>query len=442
MAKKKKINKKRKRFQFIIWIFLLLLVAFFTYYFKDEIFKPNPNQGNSTSVSVNHPNDHSENIIAYDDFQIHFMELGVYNTGDATYIKAGNTDVLIDAGATAESANYLIEYINQYCLDGKIEYVITTHAHDDHYTGMFGNQKASVNFKNEPIERTGILYYYDIGTIIDFSQTAKTAGNYLKYMDAVNYAVSKGSKHYNALECFTEQNGAKSQYILDDEKMITMDILYNKYYFELSSDENNHSVCTMFHYNDHHFMFTGDLEKDGEEALAQYYDQSSKEKTLPHVDLFKAGHHGSKTSSNDCLLQLITPDICCVCCCAGSSEYTTDNNNVFPTQDFIDRIAKYTDRVYVTSAINMEESRKQGKQIFQSLNGTICVSCNGQDVGVDATNNVLKLKNSEWFNEKIYVVTNEKGTNTICQNKNSSNYYNETDENVQLIPRRTWPSYS
>lgn len=90
----------------------------------------------------------------------------------------------------------------------------------------------------------------------------------------------------------------------------------------------------------------------------------------------------------------------------------------------------------------MEESRKQGKQIFQSLNGTICVSCNGQDVGVDATNNVLKLKNSEWFNEKIYVVTNEKGTNTICQNKNSSNYYNETDENVQLIPRRTWPSYS
>ena len=176
-----------------------------------------------------------------------------------------------------------------------------------------------------------------------------------------------------------------------------MDILYNKYYFEQASDENDHSVCTMFNYNDHHFMLTGDLEEKGEEALAAYYDGSTNEKTLPNVDLFKAGHHGSKTSSNKVLLDLITPSICCVCCCAGSSEYTTDNNNTFPTQDFINRIALYTDKVYVTSVLDTIESRKKNEQVFKSLNGNIIVSCNGLNTSVSCSNDNTILKDTTFL---------------------------------------------
>ena len=120
------------------------------------------------STDESSENHEIDNVI-YEDFQVHFLELGVYNTGDCTYIKAGETDVLIDAGATAASAPVIIDYVNQYCTDGILEYVITTHAHDDHYTGMFGNSKQTTNFFNESISRTGIMYYYDIGTIIDFS---------------------------------------------------------------------------------------------------------------------------------------------------------------------------------------------------------------------------------------------------------------------------------
>lgn len=392
------------------------------------------------STDESSENHEIENVI-YEDFQVHFLELGVYNTGDCTYIKAGETDVLIDAGAAAASAPVIIDYVNQYCSDGILEYVITTHAHDDHYTGMFGNSKQTTNFFNESISRTGIMYYYDIGTIIDFSQTTKdpSKGNYLKYIEARNYAISQGTTHYYASDCFNETNGAKKTFILDETKNITMDILYNKYYFEQSSDENDHSVCTMFNYNDHHFMMTGDLEEKGEEAMAAYYDKSSLEKTLPHVDLFKAGHHGSKTSSNKVLLDLITPDICCVCCCAGSSEYTIDNNNTFPTQDFIDRIALYTDKVYVTSVLDTKESRKQEKQIYKSLNGNIVVSCNGANTSVSCSNNNTILKDSEWFNEKIYVVVSEKGIKQICSGTKKTDYYTATDANVVLITRRKWP---
>ena len=62
-------------------------------------------------------------------------------------------------------------------------------------------------------------------------------------------------------------------------------------------------------------MFTGDLEEKGEEALVE-------NNTLPKCKLFKAGHHGSPTSSTEALLSVIQPEIVCVSCCCGSEEYT------------------------------------------------------------------------------------------------------------------------
>ena len=209
-----------------------------------------------------------------------------------------------------------------------------------------------------------------------------------------------------------------------------MDILYNKYYFETSSDENNYSVCTLFNYNDHHFMLTGDLEKEGEEALANYYDGSTSKKTLPHCDLFKGGHHGSATSSNECLLEKITPDICCVCCCAGDTEYTANYSTQFPTQAFIDRIAKYTSNVYVTTLYNEETKTNE------SMNGNIVVSSDGKEVGIQASNNLTKLKDTEWFNADIYVDSSGKNVSS----KGSHDFYTKDTPGVTKVKRRIWPA--
>ncbi len=385
--------------------------------------------------------------VIYQDFQIHFMENGVYNTGDATYIKAGDTDILIDAGAIGASALTLIDYIDQYCTDGILEYVITTHAHTDHWAGMYGNSqknsKASVAFpEGTTRDKTGIMYYYKIGTIIDFAQSEKEIDRtkdteYTKYLDAVDFAVSQGATHYTAVQCFENADGAQREYVLDETLEITMSIVYNKYYFEKSNDENNHSVCTLFTFGEHNYLLTGDLEQKGEEELAKYYDGSTPEKTLPEVDLFKAGHHGSGTSSNDCLLSKINPKICCVCCCAGSDEYTVDLDNIFPTQAFVNRISKYTDRVYVTTYLKEAETKATQAFQFASLNGSICVSSNGKYVGLYATNNLVKLKDSEWFNETVYVNAN----NSVASgSKKSKNYYTEPDEGLIEKKRRIWPT--
>lgn len=376
------------------------------------------NSNNGDDNSSGHKPQTAVEGIVYEDFSIHFLELGNDYTGDSVYIKAGETDILIDAGSRKDSAETIKNYLNQYVTDNKLEYVIATHGDQDHIAGFVGSSKQ------------GILYSYEIDNIIMNEHTNKTSQIYKDFLSAVDYATTNGANLLYADDCFNNTNGATSSFILDTTNNITMDILYNYYYFNDGEDENNYSVCTMFNYSDHHFMLTGDLELEGEEKLAAYYDGSTPAKTLPHVDLFKAGHHGSKTSSNDCLLELITPDIVCVCCCAGGSEYTANYNNVFPTQEFINRVAKYTDQVYVTSYYDEKELT------FKSLNGNIVVSCDGSSVAVAASNNLTKLKDSAWFNETVYIDASGK----ICSDKGKKDFFTADTPGTHAVPRRIWPS--
>lgn len=377
--------------------------------------------GNSSSSGI------TEDFI-YDDFQIHFMELGNANAGDSIYIKAGDIDILIDAGSKTNSVATIKKYLNEYVTDGVLEYVIATHAHEDHIAGMSGGST-----------KNGILYSYKVENIIDFSQTKQSektsSGNrtiYGYYLDAVEYAQKNGATVRHANSFFNDDKTPKDN-VINLTSDLSMTILYNPYYFEYKTNENNSSVCTLFKYKNHNFMFTGDAELVAETGIANYYDSSTTDRTLPHVDLFKAGHHGSETSSNEVLLEKITPDICCVCCCAGTAEYTTDANNQFPTQNFIDRIAKYTDRVYVTSMLSYNNETSKWENT--SMNGNIIISCDGSSIGVKATNNLIKLKDTEWFNEIIYVID---GKNTSKKGVSADFYTSETD-GVTARPRRTWP---
>lgn len=379
----------------------------------------------------------AENVY-FSDFSIHFMELGNEFAGDSVYIKAGDNDILIDAGSRGSSASTLTKYIDKYCTDGKLEYVIATHAHQDHISGFAGNSDSKAkNHKGEKVGKTGILYYYDVDTFIDFTYVDKdgtlnkeqksseigVSSVYGKYVQAREYAISLGTKYYTAKDLWDN-----NKHLFNLTSDITMDILWNKYYFEKTSDVNDYSVCSLFTYKDKNFLLTGDLEENGEKALAAYYDASSKEKTLHHVDLFKAGHHGSYTASNECLLSKITPDMCVCCCCCGSTEYTVANDHIFPSQEFINRIAKYTSRVYVTSLYDEENDKGV------SMNGDIIVSSNGKTIGLKTSNNLTILKDTEWFNEDIYLVNGN-------VNPKSGDYYKEGDTNAVKVKRRTWPSY-
>ncbi len=316
------------------------------------------------------------------ELQIHFLELGNKATGDCIYIKAGETDILIDAGSVASSTDTTSAYIDNYCTDGTLEYVIVTHADTDHIAGFAGSKTSPSMFSR-----------YECETIIGFSLTNREEVNengnkttYGDYVDQLELAKAGGATYYTALECWNQTNGAQRVYEIADG--IELEILYNYYYENESTDENNYSVCVMLNQGDKHFLLTGDLEEDGEEKLVEYNEQ------LPEVELFKAGHHGSKTSSNDCLLSVIKPKIVCVCCCAGYNQYHAKDENVFPTQDMIDRVSAYTHKVYITS---MYDESAEGE--YRSMNGNIVVTSDRDGVEVNCSNNNTLLKDTDWFKE-------------------------------------------
>ena len=400
MAKSKRKKKQNSRASKVIVIIVLVVIialiatGAYLYAFKRDVFDDvlsrierifgadsDTSGGNTGGDNTGGDNTGGgkENVIVNGELSIHFLEPGNANAGDCVYIKAGETDILVDAGSRKSSVSTIKKYLDDYVKDGVLEYVIATHADTDHIAGFAASD--------------GIFSLYECKTIIDFARTNKTTDIYNEYVLNRQAEETAGAKHYTALDCVKETNGAKKTYDITAEISITF--LYQEFYEKKSGKENNYSVCFMLKHGERNFLFTGDLEEAGEKSLVKSND-------LPEVELFKAGHHGSKTSSNNVLLSVIKPKIVCVCCCAGSVEYTQNLENTFPAQAFIDRVAKYTDRVYVTTVMPelvYDEVKGEWKNSakYELLNGNIAVVSDKEGVTVKCSHSDTILKDTEWF---------------------------------------------
>lgn len=324
------------------------------------------------------------NAIKSDDttLSVHFLELGNKYTGDCVFINAGEFEILIDAGSRADSVDDIYEYVKPY-VDGQLEYVVVTHAHQDHYAGF-----ATKNYENSLFSK----FDDGIGTVVTFAQTnqkADKAGLYQYFENNVKTLKEKGTERKYVNEYF--ERGASATVKINDN--VSIEFLEHKFYHDKSKTENNYSVCFQIvetaGENVYRYLFTGDLEEDGEKDLVkQNADKMGKTR------LYKAGHHGSKTSTSQELLDVIEPDTICVCACSGSPEYTKNKDNQFPTQAFVDRV--YTKnagtQVFVTSLCVDYDANK-----FTSMNGNIVICSAGNSVTRYFSNNATELRETEWF---------------------------------------------
>lgn len=374
-AAEKVAKKHPKLFTFLLVILVIALIAAACYYFF--VYRKQHQGGSGGSPEVVGGN---VTEIASADLSIHFIAPAVKASGDSALIKVGNTEVLIDAGPNKTNTTEIADYLGAYCTDGVLEYVIATHSDSDHIAGFVGSSSGG--------KRNGILYTYNVGTIIQFDQVTEETSLYREYCDAVEYAKEQGTAVYTGLQCWNGSDGAQRTYYLDEAQTISMNILYNYYYEHVSPDNNNHSVCMLLSQElsdgqSNHYLFTGDLEEDGEKRLVENND-------LPRVKLYKAGHHGSATSSTNELLEVIQPQYVAVCCCAG------DKYN-FPTQPFCDRISPYTDKVYVTVRVDGDG--------YAPMNGDIVFYYGKSENETEkslklwCSENSTVLKDTEWFKQ-------------------------------------------
>ena len=225
--------------------------------------------------------------------ELHFIDVG---QGDATLIKTGDKNVLIDTGKKS-ARDDLLNYLNNHGVT-EIEYFVITHFDSDHMDNG-----------------VDILDNYDVKNLI-LPDQAKTNKTIEKFLDKVEEQVE--SKDIEVLNA-NEMVGDKLE--IEQLEITILAPLRNDY-----DDSNDYSVTMMVRFGNKRVLLSGDAEKEAEEDIVARYS----EKEL-NCDVFKLGHHGSRTSSSQALLDLATPEYVIVSC-------GLDNEYGHPHTETMDRV--------------------------------------------------------------------------------------------------------
>lgn len=236
---------------------------------------------------------------AEDDLFVHFIDVG---QGDCIFITAGGENMLIDCGEASE-ADTVISYLNEQGVE-HLDYVVATHPHSDHMGGM-----------------SSIVSTYGIGEII------------MPHLEDEDIPTTR------YFENFLNACSAKGLYITEAQigRTVTLGEAEAEIIAPLSSgykNANNYSVGILLSHGKNDFLFTGDAE-----ALAE--NEMLESGKIEHVRVYKAGHHGSSTSSSEEFLEVVSPDYAVIMCGAG-------NSYGHPHDEIVERLAEYTKQIFRT----------------------------------------------------------------------------------------------
>ncbi|MBQ8569716.1 MAG: MBL fold metallo-hydrolase [Oscillospiraceae bacterium] len=249
------------------------------------------------------------------DFGVYYIDVG---QGDCQLIVSGDSAVLIDAGE-AEYADKVCDFISSLGID-KLDYVIGTHPHSDHIGGL---PKVISDF-----EVGKILVPKITGDMVPASET------YENLLDAVS---EKGMKLTAARPGNT--------YELDGAELEILAPVMDSY-----DDLNDYSVVCRAVKGDTSFLFTGDASQTSESDM----NGSGQELS---ADVLKVGHHGSRSSSTKKFLERVQPVICVI-------GVGADNSYGHPTEEVLEKLGEYTDKIYRTDINGTVAIYSDGEQYY------------------------------------------------------------------------------
>lgn len=224
--------------------------------------------------------------------KVRFIDVG---QADSILIETNNQKMLIDAGNT-EDGEKLVSYFKGLGIN-EFNYVIGTHAHEDHIGGM---SDIINNFK------------VDRFLMPDVITTTKTFEDTL---DALN---SKSIKF--------ETPSIGDTYNMDDA---IIKVLY------VGTDEdnlNNDSIVLKMNYKNVKFLFMGDATTSVEKEIM---NDDLK------ADILKVGHHGSNTSTSSDFLKKVKPSYAII-------SVGLNNTYNLPSSKIVERLKKQNISVYRT----------------------------------------------------------------------------------------------
>lgn len=252
-----------------IFIAIVVLVWGFIYAGIEENKKKNVDDKKETSAAVDSLND-SVKVAVKGNLNIYYFDVG---QADSILLENNGKFMLIDAGNNADGEN-IVNYLKELGVE-KLDYLIATHAHEDHIGGM-----------------DDVINEFEIGTFYmpDVVTTTKTFEDLITALE--NKTVSFETPEIGDIFLF---GGCKFEVLhLSDD----------------SSDLNDTSIVVRGLYGDNSFLFMGDATSDVERNILNSNIDS---------DVLKVGHHGSRYSSTVNFLNKVTPSYAIISVGEGNS---------------------------------------------------------------------------------------------------------------------------
>ena len=193
-------------------------------------------------------------------FEIHFLDVG---EADSALVICDSHCMLIDGG-NVDDSSLIFTYLKEHNIT-HLDYIVCTHAHEDHVGGLAG----ALNYATVDVAFCPVKSY-----------DSKPFNSFVKYLEKQNRSITVPSPgdSFNLGKATVQIIGPISK----------------------SAVGNNSSIVLRIEYMDTSFLFTGDAEREEElEIIDSGYPLEST--------LLKVGHHGSDSSTSYPFLYYVNP---------------------------------------------------------------------------------------------------------------------------------------
>lgn len=286
-----------------VTIIISALIGFFVYLFMGKRFaNKNSNKSNKQvgrvslaviiSLAVLISTAVAEKLVTSYDNKLHtvFVDVG---QGSGAYICMNGKAIIFDCGGSKSAGDAINESLYEHGVK-EIDCIVISHLHEDHANGM-----------------KDIFDEWEIDEVI-IPDTEKEPEFLTELM---TLALAEGSEILEISEDLTRKLGE-----------VEIELLTNHFDPE-SSDPNENCIVSVVSYSDFSVMFTGDLTSWAEGRLVDNYGSALKS------TVFTVPHHGSKDSSSDSFLAMVSPEV--------SVISVGLNNYGFPSDGTLEKLLKY-----------------------------------------------------------------------------------------------------
>jgi competence protein ComEC len=276
---------------------------------------------------------------------VYFIEVG---QADSALIICDGAAMLIDGGNVADS-DLIYAFLKNHGVS-HLDYIVGTHAHEDHIGGL-----------------AGALNYASVDTalcpVTEFD--SKAFRNFVKYLGEQGKAITVPTPGD------TFKLGGTDVEIAGPVNP--------------SNEPNNTSIVLKLTYGDVSFLFTGDAER-GEEAdiLEAGYDISAT--------VLKVGHHGSDTATSYPFLREIMPEYAVISCGAN-------NSYGHPHENLLSRLRDADVTVFRTDMQGTITATSDGKTVAFTAERNAGVQTNPTVTNTEQTAEATRIGNR---NTKVY----------------------------------------